>query len=479
MSGCDEIPWATQAFWEGELLVVERSESASGSLHIPWAFPNQGERMVSTASLMERDRPYLLEVELARGTLSQTRNQLASWQYAGLVVPDAVIQRLGESSHSLSRAVALQEDPASAALHACDTLDWAVDAADRLAESYTEQALALRQRDTPRLATLLGVQIGMNPLPEPAAHAIARSFNTAAISIPWRDVEKEQGRRDFRLAEDRLEWCQRHGLKICAGPLLRFDAAAIPDWLVIWDGDFENVVSIMLDQVRAVVRHCRGRVHLWHVAARMNLGPCLSLNDQQRLEAVLQAVETTRELDPRTPIVVSLDQPWGESLIRDDLNLAPWHYADALVRAGVGLSALGLEINAGHFPGGTLPRGRLEYSRQLDRWSLFGLPLLAMVCAPGCGAASLIREESNHDGGANRPPLAGKGTAIFSLDAQRDWVADYGRLLLAKPNVQGILWNQLRDADSGEFPYSGLIDAAGEAKPALDALRQIREQYLM
>jgi hypothetical protein len=479
MSGCDETPWATQASWDGEFLVVQRSESASGNLHVPWEFPGPSERMVSTASLMERDRPYLLEVELARGTLGQTRNQLACWQYAGLVAPQHVLQRLAESSRSLARAVALQQDPSAAALHACDTLDRAVDAADRLAESYVEQALALRQRETPRLATLLGVQFGGSRVAEPVTDAIARSFNTVGISIPWRNVEKVQGNREFATADDQLQWCQRHGMKICAGPLLQFDTAGIPDWLVIWDGDFENVVSIMLDQVRSAVAHFRGRVHLWHVAARMNLGPCLSLSDQQRLEAVLQAVEATRELDPCTPIVVSLDQPWGESMIRDEMSLAPLHYADALVRSGVGLSALGLEINAGQFPGGTLPRGLLEYSRQLDRWSLFGLPLLVMMCAPGRSAARATPTKTNHVGDAGPPPVDGQESAMITLDTQRTWAADYGRLLLAKPNVQGILWNQLSDADSREFPHNGLIDSLGTAKPALDALRQIREQYLM
>ena len=74
-----------------------------------------------------------------------------------------------------------------------------------------------------------------------------------------------------------------------------------------------------------------------------------------------QAVQVVRKIDPRTPIVVSFDQPWGEYLVDQEHELAPLHYADALVRADLGISGFGLEMNAGYWPRGTAhrPVGRL------------------------------------------------------------------------------------------------------------------------
>jgi hypothetical protein len=51
-------------------------------------------------------------------------------------------------------------------------------------------------------------------------------------------------------------------------------------------------------------------------------------------------------------------------------------------------------------------------------------------------------------------------------------------LLLAKNAVQVIVWNQLSDATPHHYPNSGVFDASDKPKPALEALRKIRQQYL-
>jgi hypothetical protein len=51
-------------------------------------------------------------------------------------------------------------------------------------------------------------------------------------------------------------------------------------------------------------------------------------------------------------------------------------------------------------------------------------------------------------------------------------------LILAKPFVQGIVWNQLADTDQHEFAHGGLLDAQSVAKPTLLRLSSIRQQHL-
>jgi hypothetical protein len=41
-----------------------------------------------------------------------------------------------------------------------------------------------------------------------------------------------------------------------------------------------------------------------------------------------------------------------------------------------------------------------------------------------------------------------------------------------------VLWNQLSDAVPHHYPHGGLFDAADKPKPALEALKQIRQKYL-
>jgi hypothetical protein len=69
-------------------------------------------------------------------------------------------------------------------------------------------------------------------------------------------------------------------------------------------------------------------------------------------------------------------------------------------------------------------------------------------------------------------------TADGEPDAQTAWASLVAPLLLARPSVQVLLWNQLSDAEPHEFPNSGLFDAKGKAKPALALLRELRKQCL-
>src|SRR3990172_3762073 len=73
--GQDEIPWFGRAYMSGNQLIVERAESDSGSVFVPWRIDGRGVLLLGTATLMERERPYRLEVELARGTINRLRNQ--------------------------------------------------------------------------------------------------------------------------------------------------------------------------------------------------------------------------------------------------------------------------------------------------------------------------------------------------------------------------------------------------------------------
>ena len=51
-------------------------------------------------------------------------------------------------------------------------------------------------------------------------------------------------------------------------------------------------------------------------------------------------------------------------------------------------------------------------------------------------------------------------------------------MLLAKPIVHGIFWNQLLDSQPHEFPHGGLFDAAGSPKSALASIAAQRRAHL-
>ncbi|HYO23982.1 MAG TPA: endo-1,4-beta-xylanase [Lacipirellulaceae bacterium] len=467
VAGAEDFPWSTRTSWDGDQLVVGRSVDDSGYVYVPWRVDGHGLRLLGSTTLMEREKPYLLEVELARGLVQRLRSRLFVWEWLGMVTPPELTTKLKDATALFARAATNQDDVAAAARYANLALTATLSVADELVASYSEQTLQTRQRQTP-VTTLLGVTLSPQAPPVAVRRQVVDACNIVQLPVGWRAVENREGKRDWKATDDQLAWCQTAGLKVAAGPLLRMDDRGVPDWMYLWEGDDDNLVRLLLDHVRAVVSRYVGRVHLWHVASRVNNGRLMSLDEESRLNLVARAVQVVRKIDPRTPTVVSFDQPWAEYLAEHDNDLAPWHYADALVRADLGISGFGLEINAGYWPRGSAHRPVFEYGRLVDHWSQLGLPLMMLLTAASSHEPDPLAIQSIHCE-AFATEAGGKD------DPQAKWARLVAPLLASRPSVQVVLWNQLADNEPHEFPHAGLIDARGRAKPTLALLRELRK----
>ncbi len=386
LTGPEQIPWVSRVQSSDGTLTVARKTSDSAALCIPWLVDGHGEVTLSTGTLIERGEPYHLQVELARGVIHHLRSQLSEWQAAGLQVPDSIHAALRGALEEFAAAATRQHQPQEAAAHAERAIRAALDVAELLSARYVEQALLVRHRLSQRLPTLLGVNLGHRLLDASMGRQVLQAFNAAVVPVVWRNVEGTEGNYQWGIYDRQVDWCQAHELKVVAGPLLRLDNRGLPDWLAIWEGDFDNLLSFVSDYVETAVNRFRGKVHLWQCAARVNVGDVLSLSEEEKLRLAVRAFEITRKVDPDTPAIVRFDQPWAEYMARQDCDLSPLHFADVLVRSGLELSGVGLDINVGYWPGGTYPRDRLDYSRQLDRWSCLGLPLWLTLNVPSSRA---------------------------------------------------------------------------------------------
>ncbi len=468
-TGLDEIPWRSRTQWTDEGLTVRRSEDDSGNLHIPWIVPGHGELSLQTGCLIERGEPYHLTVELARGTIHRIRNQLATWQSAGIAGGER-LPLLTKSLELLSKAATVQHDPAQAEQFAEKAIAIALDLVAQLSRAYAENALAIRRKQPSRAVPALGINLGSMTFGEGIGRYVVNTFNTTIVPFAWSDIEQIEGKCDWSLPDKQVEWSRANDMKVLAGPLLAFDRLGLPPWLFLYEGDIDALVAHVDGYLRSVVARYQGRIQLWQVAARMNVNNTLELGEEERLRMAALAIETVRAVDPRTPITIVVDQPWAEFMRSQDCDFSPLHFADALVRADLGLAGIGLEINLGYASDATQPRDALDFIRQIDRWSSLGLPLMISLAMPS---------SSEPDPKARvkvRPLAATNGQTLLQLQAQ--WVEQLVPLLLAKPSVQGILWNQLLDAATHELPNAGLFDAGNLPKPAATTLREVRQKFL-
>ena len=114
LAGYDRIPWRADLRLVEDELLVERQGSESGNLYIPWHVNGHGRITLSTASLMDRQEPYFLPVELARGKLSQLRNQISEWALSGIEIPDLVHQITIQATSRFGEATCRLQSPAAA-----------------------------------------------------------------------------------------------------------------------------------------------------------------------------------------------------------------------------------------------------------------------------------------------------------------------------------------------------------------------------
>src|SRR5262249_4343845 len=132
----------------------------------------------------------------------------------------------------------------------------------------------------------------------------------------------------------------------------------------------------------AAVRRYRHRVRRWQLTAASNWASVLGLSEDERLSLTFRLGEAARQVDPALELVVGVSQPWGEYMALADHTYSPVIFADTLIRSGLQLAALDVEIVMGVNGRGSYCRDLLETSRLLDMYALIGVDLQVTLGYP-------------------------------------------------------------------------------------------------
>jgi hypothetical protein len=468
--GPDNMPWPTELRLKSDSLAASRSVDESGYLVVPWLVDNIGRLMGTTATLMERPVPYNLLVELARGKVNQLRCQAADWKAGGLQVPEPLNRMIDDASRAFVQAVAGSSNHL-AAEQAREALALSYQAAELLVRAYVDQVFFVRHQRQARLDATLGCRLGPSVTSETLTQPVCAAFNTVCIPMSWNAVEMEEGNPDWSAIDSAVTRAMAQGLAISAGPLVDFSSTNLPAWLWLWERDLPSLATFMCKFVDTAVRRYRTKIRRWQLTAASNNASVLSLTEDELLGLTYRLVETARQVDASLDLVVGIAQPWGEYMAVEDRTHSPFIFADTLIRSGLNLSALDIELIMGVTPRGSYCRDMLESSRILDLYALLGVPLRVTLGYPSSDAA-------DPDADPELRVAAGRWHGGFNPGTQADWVEAFCTLALCKPFVQGVQWVQLSDVGSHPFPHCGLIDASGNAKPALERLSDLRQKHL-
>lgn len=468
--GPDNMPWPTELRLKTDSLAASRNVDESGYLVVPWSVDKVGRLMGTTATLMERPVPYNLLIELARGKVNQLRCQAADWKSGGLQIGDKLAQMIDDASRSFVHAVAEAGSP-QATEQAREALAIGYEAAELLVRAYVDQVFAVRHQRQARLDASLGCRLNATLPPEALARSVAEAFNTVCVPMSWSSVETEENTFDWSGVDAALKWAAANSVTTSAGPLIDFSSANLPAWLWLWERDLPSLATFMCKYVETAVRRYKGKVRRWQLTAASNNATVLSLTEDELLGLTYRLVETARQVDPSLDLIVGIAQPWGEYMAVEDRTHSPFIFADTLIRSGLNLSALDVEVIMGVTPRGSYCRDLLETSRVLDLYALLGVPLRVTLGYPSS-------DGSDPDADPELRVAAGRWHGGFNPATQAEWADAFCTLALCKPFVQGVQWVQLSDSGPHPFPHCGLIDSAGVAKPAIQRLRELRQKHL-
>jgi hypothetical protein len=453
------------------LLFCERRSQGLAALNLPW--PVGGSRLaLRTALLPDREEPYLLPLELARGQLAALWRKKDDWGYIYAEPVKGFEKAFQDIKMALVRAMTIQESPDAAVL-AEEALARSVDLGEQLASADARLGVARRRKQ----GQLAGVDFGchwelLEEQPK-VQERFAETFNHATLPFPWRRIEPREQEFDWRWHDGWVHWLEAKGIAIKGGGLVRFAEPYLPDWVWIWENDFESIRDYVFDHVERCVQRYRGRIDQWDAITGIHVENCMKFSLDQVLDLTRVCAHAVKRTDPAARVVLNVVYPWGEYFATNQQSIWPFHYAEMCVNAGIEFDAIGLEFFLGTAGDGYHCRDLLAVSDMFDRFGVLGKPLqvtavaVPSACYPDPDAALAT---------AHQPGAGGVWRKPWDEAVQSDWLGEFYRLAISKPFVAGVSWRDFSDHQAHYFPHGGLLRKNLQPKIAFQRLVNVRHE---
>ncbi|MEX2217715.1 MAG: endo-1,4-beta-xylanase [Phycisphaerales bacterium] len=496
-----------------------------------------GEVVLRTSLLPEREEPYLLTLELARHRIMLVLNKLEEWQLFDLPADHAVMRQFEQARAEFTAALVAmchrengKPDPASmleadrasrralslaieaseklALLHADRQLKGRLDGslfeqasskADGLASDRVMSEGAAKNPDDVGVVLpqppMIGCAVQPAQFSEPLAKVVSVACDFVSMPMRWSGMEPTEGTYAFAKTDKWIEWAVRTAkIPVVGGPLIDFREIAVPEWLYIWEHDYETLRELVYEHIKTVVTRYRRTVTRWTVCSGLHVNQGFSLTLERMMDLTRICALLVRKLQPAAKVQIEISQPWGEYLAGNKRAMPPKLYAEMIPQAGINIDALGLRLQMGRGDQGRTTRDLMALSDLLDRYATLdkpiaitaaGVPSELVAAPPAVPPASPPRNSVEApeppDGGetgatrsAEPPSDPGYWRAPWSADTQARWVREALSICAAKPYVHSICWQDLYDSPEGEMPAGGLMGEGGAIKPAATALAELR-----
>ncbi len=461
--GLDGIPWPCRISVSvpdkseetDRTITISRNRDESGKLYLIYPVDHRGEMMICTGTLPVRECCYELLTELARGTLNRLRNQISIWEEGGLYIEDGVHAYVQLATRLLSKSILATENKMRDDA-ARQSIEASMDGIFDLSHSFGAQISKFRREHEQMSNFWMANSIGSGDQFEPSL--ASKEFDLLKINLNSGNTELED-----KISGGREELL---GKRVIVGPWLDASIGGMDSRLINVD-DFGARKEQLLIECRKQLSRIPRTTSLIHVASRLNGIGHRHLSYPQQLSVTVDMLRLIEESQTDLPTLISFDFPWAERLAGAVGGVHPLQIADSLMRQGLPISFLGLDINLDYWPNGSMIRDPLQWIDLVDVWAQLGLPLVICLRMPTGHGAQLNPEDSHH-----RP--VNSSSSNLTDENRITFLKTVMPMMIARPSVHGMIWQQWSDTDDSRFPNSGLVDEQGAPKAIQAALKHIR-----
>ncbi len=472
--GQDSIPVRAEInAADGVLTIDKRSPGATG-LSLLWQAGKAGRFMLPTTRLPDRPQPYNLNLELTRAQMTHIMRKREDW---GLFdFPDAEnLNKELTTVRGMFLDAMTQSDQSKSAELADQTLDRGITLGEKFALYHAEIFLERRKTlPSPAGRAGFGCTVDLFSADENYTSRLREISDFIHIPIPWKLTEPKE--RSYRYSQNDawINWAGHNKKIVHAGPLVNFEPGDLPEWLFIWEHDFEAMRDLIYERVERVVSRYKDRVHVWNVVSGLHAYNEFNLNFEQLMELTRMSCMLVKKIAPRSQVMLELVMPWGEYYARNQRTIPPMLYADMAVQSGIKFDSFAVQIQMGVPVDGLYVRDLLQISSMLDEFLGLGKPLHISACqVPSANQPN----PGDAWSGAKQVADAGQWHAPWSDRLQAEWLQGFYRIAISKPFVESVCWRDLGDYQGHFIPNGGLCQANMQPKLSYKELKNFKGSF--
>jgi hypothetical protein len=302
-------------------------------------------------------------------------------------------------------------------------------------------------------------------------------------------MEPTEGKYAFAKTDKWIEWAVRTAkIPVHAGPLVDFRELCVPEWLYIWENDYETLRELVYEHVKTLVTRYRKTVTRWTVCSGLHVNESFPMTLERMMDLTRICALTVKKLQPTAKVQIEVARPWGEYFAASKRSMPPRIYCDMVHAAGIAADAISLRVQMGQptpGPGGRGTRDLMAISDLLDRYAELDKPLCITIGAPSQPVPMPAPSPRGPSAVVDEP---GWWRSPWSPASQQQWLREVARVCASKPYVVGVCWQDLYDMPPSqaaqmrgggmEMPFGGLLTDQGAPKPAAMAMAEFRKLLL-